>query len=172
MTLRLILIRHAKSSWDEPAQDDHDRPLNDRGRASADAIGAWLSAKGYVPDQVQCSDAARTVETWGRIAKVLQPTPTVSYRPSLYHASASAMLDVLRRSTGRVVAMIGHNPGIGSFACGIVGQRPDHPRYFDYPTCATAVIDFDADTWANLAPGSGRVVDFTVPRDLIGGDGD
>ena len=76
MTLRLILMRHAKSSWDSPGLDDHERPLNGRGCRSAKAIGAWLNDHGYLPDLVLSSDAERTRETWGIVAAELQPVGT------------------------------------------------------------------------------------------------
>ena len=63
MTLQLILMRHAKSSWDDPAAADFDRPLNGRGRRSAKALGHWLRQRGWLPDRVLCSSARRTRET-------------------------------------------------------------------------------------------------------------
>ena len=71
MSLRLILTRHAKSSWDSPVAGDHARPLNERGRKSAKAIGQWLSGKGYEPVLVLSSDAERTRETWALMAPAL-----------------------------------------------------------------------------------------------------
>ena len=65
---RLILTRHATSSWDDPMMPDHDRPLNARGRHSCAVIGDWLTSRGLAPQEVLCSDAVRTVETWERIA--------------------------------------------------------------------------------------------------------
>ena len=62
MTRRLILMRHAKSSWDNPFAEDHQRPLNGRGKRSAKAIGEWLRAQGYLPDQILSSSATRTRE--------------------------------------------------------------------------------------------------------------
>lgn len=167
MTLRLILTRHAKSGWDDPFEDDHARPLNDRGRAAAQAIGAWLAAEGYVPDSVLCSDARRTAETWELVSKAFSEAPTVSYSNRLYHASADAMLQVLQGASGNTVMIIGHNPGIAYFAAALVANRPGHPRFADYPTCATTIIDFEARDWSQVRPGLGSVVAFTVPRDLI-----
>jgi phosphohistidine phosphatase len=68
MTRTLILIRHTKSDWDDSGLDDHDRPLNDRGRLSAPRIGAWLAEQGFEPDAVLCSTARRTRETWEGIS--------------------------------------------------------------------------------------------------------
>ncbi len=171
MTLRLILIRHAKSSWNDPAADDHARVLNDRGRASATAVASWLAEKGHMPQQVLCSDAVRTHATLALILPVW-PKAQVSYRHDLYHASPDRMLMVLHRATAPVVALIGHNPGAAMLACGLVAKRPAHPRFGDFPTCAVAVIDFDCTEWQAAQPGQGHAVDFVVPRDLIGGAGD
>ena len=65
---RLILTRHAKSDWDDPMLDDHDRPLNKRGQRSAAELGEWLHSRGYEPDEVLCSTALRTRETWAPVA--------------------------------------------------------------------------------------------------------
>ena len=94
---RLILTRHAKSAWDDPSMDDHDRPLNDRGRRSARALGDWLASRGYDPEEVLCSTSRRTVETWERAAAaVFETRPPLQLRPELYHAEPDEMMDVLR----------------------------------------------------------------------------
>ncbi|WP_322895877.1 MULTISPECIES: SixA phosphatase family protein [unclassified Yoonia] len=166
MALTLILIRHAKSSWDDPGADDHARVLNTRGSGAAPAIGGWLAAQGYVPDVMLCSDAARTHETAALIMPHLTPAPDLQILPGLYHASPDSMLDLIQKQTARVVALIGHNPGIGLLASGLVKRRPAHPRFGDYPTCATAVIRFDTDNWHDVAPRTGNCDDFIVPGDL------
>jgi phosphohistidine phosphatase len=167
MTLRLILTRHAKSAWDDPLMDDHARPLNDRGRASADAIGDWLVANGHHPDQALVSSAVRTRETWARIAAQFGDAPEASIRHDLYHADPDRMLVVLRQATGKVVMMIAHNPGSAWFARALAMQPPADSRFAQYPTAATTVFDFDIGTWSDVTWGAGEVVDFVVPRDLI-----
>lgn len=165
MPKRLILIRHAKSSWDAPL-DDHSRRLNDRGRRNAVAIGGWLAAKVYVPDHIYTSDAARTLETTDRLATGLGTAPEVTAISQMYHGSPAALMKVLQGAQGDTIALIAHNPGIAFFAEQIVAQEPDHPRFADYPTCATLVCDFPLDDWTAAAPASAKVVDFVVPRDL------
>ncbi len=160
--MRLILMRHAKSDWSSGATRDHDRPLNARGTRSAKAMGDWLRAKGYLPYQVLCSTAQRTRDT----LTGLQLDARTEFLPALYHAEPWDMLDALRAATGQTVLMIGHNPGIAEFAQESLGSPPDHPRFYDYPTCATLVADFDGDSWADMQPGTGRAVDFIVPRAL------
>ncbi|HQY45284.1 MAG TPA: histidine phosphatase family protein, partial [Paracoccaceae bacterium] len=93
---RLILTRHAKSAWDDPTMSDHDRPLNGRGRRSALELGEWLQSRGYEPDQVLCSTATRTRETWATVAVApLEVTPHIDYLDALYHASPDLMQKAL-----------------------------------------------------------------------------
>ena len=163
---RLILLRHAKSAWDDPELPDHDRILNKRGRRSCAVIGPWLCEKGYLPDQVLCSTAARTIETWGLVSRSLPKPPAAMTLRDLYLASPDTMIGVLRDATGHCVALVGHNPGIGQMAEAVVAAPPRHPAFSYYPTMATLIVDFPIDDWAGLMPGTGQVVDFTVPRDL------
>jgi len=167
MTKRLILIRHAKSSWDAPL-DDHSRTLNDRGRDGASAIGAWLKANAYVPDTIYSSDASRTIETTERIVAALGASPAIEYINRMYHGSPAALWNVLRRAQGDTVALVAHNPGIAFFAEDIVAQAPNHPRFTDYPTSATLICDLPINDWAEAVSRSGQVVDFITPRDISG----
>ncbi len=171
MTLRLILIRHAKSSWDDPFSDDHARVLNTRGRASATAMGIWLAAQAYVPDIMVCSDAARAQETADLIRPAFDRPPVLRLSKPLYHASPDTVLAVIGRETAGTVAIVGHNPGIGMLANMLVGKPPKHHRFTDYPTCATTVIDFPVSAWSEVKPRSGVCEAFVVPRDLIGTSG-
>jgi phosphohistidine phosphatase len=164
---RLILTRHAKSSWDDPATPDHDRPLNDRGRAAAAELGVWLASRGYVPGEVLCSDALRTRKTWSGLAPALPGTPLLHLKPALYHAGPDVMLAVLRHATEDCVMMIGHNPGIAEFAGRLVAHAPANPEFARFPTGATLVCDFTTDTWADIAFGEAATVDFIVPREVV-----
>ncbi|MBN2631013.1 MAG: histidine phosphatase family protein [Rhodobacteraceae bacterium] len=164
---RLILTRHAKSSWDDPLTPDHERPLNERGRAAAADLGQWLASRGYVPGKVLCSDAARTRETWERIAPAFASAPVLQLKPALYHAGPDVMLAVLRHATADTVMMIGHNPGIAEFAARIVAHAPVEPDFARYPTGATLVVDFVADSWADVGFGQGVVDDFIIPREIV-----
>lgn len=168
MTLRLILTRHAKSSWDNPMLDDHDRALNERGYAGAKAIGVWLSQNNYCPDAVISSTAKRTAETWAQIAKSCGDSATVQFTPALYMASPDQMLKILQGSQTASVMLISHNPGTGILADVLVKSAPNHPKFSYYPTAATTVISFDVDQWADIKPQTGTVEAFVVPKDLIG----
>ena len=168
MTLRLILTRHAKSDWSSPGQPDHDRPLNARGRRQAPLIGAWLASRGVVPGEALVSDATRTAETAALILPGTGATVAATLVPRLYHADPDTMLAVLRTALAPVVLMVGHNPGIAEMAQALAHVAPTHPRWHDYPTGATAVIEFALPDWAEAAFGRGAVRDFVVPDDLEG----
>ena len=165
---RLILTRHAKSDWDDPSLPDQERPLNARGRRSARALGDWLASRGYDPEEVLCSSALRTRQTWDCVAQaVFETRPDLRIEPALYQAAPETMLRVLKTATASTVMMIGHNPGIAWFARDLMLAQPDHPRFEDYPTGATLVARFDIDDWNTLQPGTGRFEAFVTPRDLI-----
>lgn len=168
MTLRLILMRHAKSDWNTPSSGDFERPLNDRGRQNATQIGVWLRECGHIPDQILCSAAARTRETLSLVLAEIGSSPIVGFSNNLYLASPEAMFQtLLSAKTGQVTMMLAHNPGSAILASALVKSRPDHSRFQDYPTAATTVIDFEIDQWADLAPESGTILDFVTPKDLL-----
>lgn len=168
---RLILFRHAKSSWDDPALDDHDRPLAPRGLEAAPRMGAWLAERGYAPEAVLTSTSARTLETWDLARRALPGAPDPMVTSRLYHADPETMLAVLRRAPpdAQAVALIGHQPGISSFARKL--SAPDVPaacaRAFKrFPTAAVAVIDFDAPDWSSVGWRTGRFHAFAAPKEL------
>jgi len=164
MTCTLILTRHAKSAWNTDAPSDHARPLNKRGRRSAGALGNWLREQPVLPAQVLSSSAQRTRETYELMEL---PIPVV-FTERLYHATPEIILDVLREASKPEVLLLGHNPGLLNFAHQIVKHPPAHSRFDDYPTGATLMVQFDIDHWAQLQPASGKVLDFVVPRELLG----
>ncbi|MEP3847656.1 MAG: histidine phosphatase family protein [Paracoccaceae bacterium] len=161
--LRLLLMRHAKSDWNTPETGDHDRGLNPRGRASATALGGWLRDHNYTPATVISSTATRTAQTLER----LQLSAPIQFTQRLYHASPSDMFDVLNSAKGSCVLILGHNPGIASCARDLLAQAPDHPRFNDYPTCATLIADFPIMGWSELQWQTGTAIDFVVPHDII-----
>ncbi|MEC8197038.1 MAG: histidine phosphatase family protein [Pseudomonadota bacterium] len=164
MSRTLILMRHAKSSWDDFLQPDHARPLNARGRTSAAAMGKWLKDHDYLPDELLCSTAERTRETYARLGLTAAKT---RYEDALYHAGADVMLRVLQTAEANTILMLGHNPGIAYFAEMLAQNPASHPRFSDYPTCATTVFHFDLNSWPDVKFSQGAVVDFAIPREVI-----
>ncbi len=162
MSRTLILIRHCKSDW-SANQSDHARPLNPRGRRAAPRLGAFLMGEALIPDQVFCSDALRTRETWAGIAAELPGNPPTTVDRALYLAEPAAILSTLRTSTGEIVAVIGHNPGIGELASQLAETPAHDERFGMYPTGATTVLRV-SQPWAELS--TGILTHFTTPRDL------
>ena len=161
---RLILMRHAKSDWSGGPSSDHNRPLNPRGRKAAAALGDWLRDQELIPDQVLSSSAMRTKETCLRLA-LPKDTPQKFHKP-LYLANADVILTHLKSADGDVILMVGHNPGIGMMAKGVLNNLPDHPQFMQYPTGATLVADFDIADWAQAGWGIANARHFIVPREL------
>ncbi len=157
----VILIRHCKSDWDGSTAD-HDRPLSARGRRAAPRIGTFLARHDLIPDQVLCSDAVRTRQTWAGIAGRLPSGPTPTFSHALYLAEPDAMLTALQASDAATIALIAHNPGIAALAWGLTHTPPADARFASYTTGATTVLRFDG----AITVGEGHVIHFTTPRDL------
>ena len=162
---RLILMRHAKSDWSH-GNSDHDRPLNPRGRGAAEALGNWLRTEGLLPDAVLCSTAARTRETCALLN--LPESCAVEHLRQLYLAEPDEIIATLRqRASGDTLLLVAHNPGIAAAAALLLQQTPNQGAFDRYPSGATTVMDFDIDSWADLAPGTGTLHAFTVPKQLV-----
>jgi len=165
---RLILIRHAKSSWSSGAVDDQSRPLNDRGHAAAGKVGNWLKSEGYIPDQVLSSNATRCAQTWEGIAPALDASPEVAFYDALYLAGPEAMLASLQSASGDTVMMLGHMPGIGEFARDLRRDPPPaHDAFRKYPSGAVTVLDFKAESWDEVQMGTGKFIAYTTPKALL-----
>jgi phosphohistidine phosphatase len=167
----LILMRHAKSAWNDPHQKDIDRPLNGRGRKAAPQMGAWLAGAGYRPDVVLCSTAQRARETLDLVRTSLPSSVTIEPVRALYMAAPREMLTEVGKvpATAETVMLVGHNPGMGSLASLLAGSGDTKALgnlHGKFPTAAIAVMGFDVGRWADLAPGSGRLLAFQRPRDL------
>ncbi|MBO6884839.1 MAG: histidine phosphatase family protein [Marivita sp.] len=160
---RLILMRHAKSDW-SASGDDHSRPLNARGRDSAPAMGRWLKEHGWLPDEVLCSTATRTRQT---LALLGLPEVPTRFERALYLAEADEIIETLRCASSDTVLLLGHNYGIAECANALVEDPPDHPRFADYPTCATCLIQFNVTEWSDIREGTGTCLGFAIPREVI-----
>jgi phosphohistidine phosphatase len=174
--VRLFLLRHAKSDRAAgKSMDDHQRPLNARGRAAAPRIGAHMAARGYVPERVLCSTAERTRETLDLVLPLLSPAPEVSYSRHLYLATWPALLALVQKTPDAVgsLLLVGHNPGIEQLAvaCALNPKLPAERARGEtmaekFPTAALAVLDFEIGSWREVRPGEGRLADFVRPKDL------
>ncbi len=166
---KLILFRHAKSDWPEGVSDI-DRPLGARGREAAPRMGQYLKDEGLLPDLVLVSPALRTRQTWELAAPPLEPV-TMRFEPRIYAAAASNLLDIVREAddAAKILMLVGHNPGMQELAARLVGygDRYAFARLTQkFPTAGVAVLDFDAESWRDLAERSARLDRFVTPKTL------
>ena len=164
MKRRLIVMRHAKSSWADPGQADHERPLNARGRGDAPRIGARIAELGWTPDAIWSSDAVRTRQTAELVASAFDAAPGATFDRGLYLGD----LGSIRTSAAewdeawRCVLTLGHNPGWSEAASILAGRELGL-------TTANAVLlerdDEDA-TWADALLEGWRFVELLRPKEL------
>lgn len=167
----LTLLRHAKSTWDDPVARDFDRPLNRRGRRAAQTVGREMRAQGLAFDQVVASPAVRVKETLEGIAegygRSLQPT----FDERVYLASAATLIEIVHEAPHESGALliVGHNPGLEGLALLLTEEGSDGFRAeiaIKYPTATLVEISFAAGSWAEIAEGTGTITRFIRPRDL------
>ena len=168
----LLLLRHAKSSWDDPRLEDFDRPLAPRGRRAAPAMADYLKKKGLRPDFALCSPAARARQTWALVADGLGGGAETKELRSLYLGGPSRLLEAIRRIPDRAgcAMLIGHNPGMEHLAMSLAGPGSKAKALAKlrtkFPTAALAELAFDVDSWRDLAGGKGCLRRLVWPRDL------
>jgi phosphohistidine phosphatase len=169
--LTLSLLRHAKSSWDDAALDDFDRPLARRGEAAAPRMGAFMAEQGLAPELILCSPAVRARQTLDLVLPHLAGGPTVDYEENFYLAAPSVLLARLHKVDAGIghVLIIGHDPGIQALALELSGDgdpRLLHALAAKFPTAGLAVIRFKGRAWAKIARGTGRLELFAAPKTL------
>jgi len=168
---RLLLLRHAKSSWQDRSLADHDRPLNKRGEKSARRIGDYLHDEGLIPDHVLCSTATRAARTWDIVSGQLGSVVSTTELPDIYSADADGLLQLVRAAPphANTVLLIGHNPALEELALSLYasGDRPGAEKMREkYPTAGLASFRFDTTDWAEIAPGRGELERFVRPKQL------
>jgi phosphohistidine phosphatase len=142
----LLLMRHGKSSWDDPLVEDFDRPLTARGERGAKRIGRWLKDSKLCPDAVLCSTAVRARDTWSLVSDQLASIPTVDWMGELYHCPVEGFVEALQRLSSDVkcVLIVGHNPGLEDLVARLCGARKK------FPTAALAHLECDIDAWSDF----------------------
>jgi phosphohistidine phosphatase len=164
---RLLLLRHAKSSWDDPGLPDHDRPLAPRGHRAAERMAEHLGSNVPHVDLVLSSSALRTMQTLERMTEAFGGAE-IAVEDELYGATDDELLERLRRvvEADETVALIGHNPGIQDLGIALAGRGEDLDRMrAKFPTGALAVLEFDG-PWLRLSKGGARLASFVTPKDL------
>ena len=162
----LILVRHAKSSWENPSLADHDRPLNKRGERNAPEMGKRLEAHGVRPDAIFTSTAVRAATTAEFIAESIEfPQDEIVRELGLYHADVGEWLAWMTGldDAWNTVMAFGHNPGITELVAGVWGLPVQN-----VPTCGVVSLRFEVPEWKNAATGKPAEALFDYPKNELG----
>ncbi|MBC2779056.1 SixA phosphatase family protein [Parasphingopyxis marina] len=169
---RLILLRHAKSSWDDPVERDFDRPLNAKGKRAAETMGRHMREEGVTFDAAIASPAIRVVETLQYVGKGYGKPIDPLWDRRAYLASNVTLLDIVHEASddGDALLLSGHNSGLEDLVLLLVpdtkGDTLREAVEEKFPTCSLAEMEFDADSWADIRPAAGTLLRFVRPRDL------
>ena len=159
---RLVLVRHAKSSWKEDGLADRDRPLNRRGKRDAPMLGERLAARGIAPDRIVSSPARRAQRTARVLAAALDyPADAIETAEEIYEASVDTLFHRVRclDEADQTVVFVGHNPGFTELCNLLTGAQ-----LINLPTCAAALLEFPLPHWSQVAPASGALVWLDTPK--------
>jgi phosphohistidine phosphatase len=172
---RLMLLRHAKTENDAPSGRDQDRRLDNRGRADAAEIGAWIALHPPFPDSVLVSPAVRAHQTWEiaweSMKGAVRP-PRTEFLPELYGADPSQLLQTIRMASAtdpQRLIIVGHNPGMHEMALALAGSGDARGRKAladNLPTSGLAIFDFAVDDWGDVGFRRGQLVLFVSPKML------
>ncbi|MGB0507860.1 MAG: SixA phosphatase family protein [Pikeienuella sp.] len=159
---RLVIMRHAKSDWGNPSIDDHDRPLNQRGRLAAGLMGAYLTDINFRPDHTIISSAARTQETFAHMRLGDMEHETTPY---LYNATAAEVINTIKGAPNqaKTLLVIAHQPGVQQAANTLI----DGWLIEKFPTGKLVILNCIADHWGDIGPYNCTLELQTAPKDLI-----
>jgi len=160
MVSRLILMRHAKSSWKYHDLNDHERPLNKRGRKASVKIAKELIRLEWMPDRLYSSDSERTRETWSRMSNHIKGVK-VEYTRKLYHSGTKKILkNIPDEPECETIMILGHNPGCADFLSYLCGE------WHRMPTAATALLTIKNpnESWKNES--NWILSELLLPREL------
>ncbi|HVJ66602.1 MAG TPA: histidine phosphatase family protein [Caulifigura sp.] len=158
----LLLMRHAKSSWDNPAWTDHDRPLNDRGDHDAPKMAEVLRDLGLTPTHIVSSTANRAKTTAQKVADAIGFTGDIVLEPRLYLATPSDWHHVVKQlpDMHETVLCVGHNPGLEQLLQKWSGED------IEMPTAAIAIVDVTATPWSDFDRHGLTVTDVLRPKEV------
>lgn len=167
----IALLRHAKSSWDDPVDRDFDRPLNAKGRRAAETMGRHIRQQGWTYDAIVASPAVRVLETLDGVEAGLGRKLPAQLDKRIYMAAGVTLLDIVHEQDHGAdrLLMIGHNPGLEDliFLLTPADNNP-HRQAIDikYPTATLCEMQFDVESWEDVSGKIGEIVELVRPRDL------
>lgn len=159
----LYMMRHAKSDWGATFESDHQRPINDRGRSAARAMGRLIADAGLPPELILCSTATRARMTAELATESGGLSAELRFEDALYEAHPTAILDVLSAIDDRFasVMLVAHEPGMSATLSLLLGDAP-----VAFPTAAVACVELAPESWSCVEPACGRLQWFVPPRIL------
>jgi phosphohistidine phosphatase len=161
---RLLVLRHAKSSWADTSGGDWARPLNDRGRRDAPHVGQLLRRLSLLPDLIITSDAVRAETTARMAADAAGYTGTIVRSPALYHATPDAVIEVLREAPepgAGTIMIVAHNPGLEQLVTQLSGE------HVTLPTAALVNLAVPVEDWRDVDLATGAtLIDIWRPAEL------
>lgn len=157
---RLFIIRHAKSSWDDPSVDDFHRPLNERGMNDAPFMGQLLKERNILPDIIITSPAKRAEQTAECIAKEINFKKTITPNQYLYDAYVTSLQETISYiyDAHDTAFLIGHNPGVSALAYMYCDMKEN------LPTCSIVEIEFDCDSWMDADKKNAKLISYEYPK--------
>ena len=158
----LLILRHAKSSWDDDSLVDHDRPLNKRGKRAAHRMGRLLDEENLWPDVILSSTAERAATTTLRLVDAGGFGGEIFYLRELYGAGPHDIIEIVRELGGEAssVMIVAHNPGLEDLVQQMTGE------YHRLPTAALVRMTIPIDHWNDLESGGGKLAGIWRPKDL------
>lgn len=168
---RLAILRHAKSSWDDPGLDDFNRPLNERGWKAARRLGRELEKRKMKFDLVLSSTSARTRETIDGVKRHYDFSAPIKFEQDIYLASEASLLALVRSFDEAVKAplIVGHNPGLEMLIADLTSDDDQGLRrriLGKLPTGALAILELKAKTWSEVCKSGGKIVELILPKEL------
>ena len=163
MHKRLLIIRHAKSDWNDPKLPDFDRPLNSRGLRNAPEMAERLLKKHLIPQQIVSSPAKRAITTAEYFGGVFDIEKNeIRQEKDIYEASASRLLKLINELDNQYnfIPIFGHNPGLSDLVRNLTGDG------FNIPTCGIVLIRLFVDDWQLISKGTGELQFFDYPKNL------
>jgi phosphohistidine phosphatase len=159
---KLLILRHAKSSWDDASLRDFERPLNERGERDAPYMGKALAERGMRPEMIVCSPAARAKRTAELVKESAGWSAPLKFDERIYEASPQTLFLIVTELGNEVSTCVlaGHNPGMEGIIKLLTGTSTE------MPTASVAIIEFDEGSWSEIEPGNGRLAEVLRPKEL------
>ena len=159
---KLLLVRHAKSDWNDLKLSDFDRPLNDRGHKNAPEMAERLLRKHIIPEHIVSSPAKRAFTTAKYFAKAFGIEKSlIEKNEGIYEASSDDLLKIINDfdNSKNFIALFGHNPGITSLADSLSGAYIGN-----IPTCGLVLIEFPFEDWRMISYDTGKKLLYDYPK--------